>query len=140
MFFYRKEENEIAFLQVQASRKNKKKKERERRTADERSRAILRLRRWHSVTKASAELSTNRDEDFRGIGSTRLSRVGAHCFGSDVDYAWVATPQCRVLSPCLMAFLHAKDMGGLIILYVSPQLLKCGPFTTSTRCVTVAVL
>jgi hypothetical protein len=61
------------------------------------------------VTKASAKLvSMNRDKDFQGTGSTRLLRVGAHYFGRDVDYVRVATPQCRVLCPCLMA-LHAKD-------------------------------
>jgi hypothetical protein len=78
----------IAVLQVQELRKNKKKKERERRTADERSRAILRLRRWHSVTKASAELSTNREEDFRRSGSTRLSLVEHTVMANDVNYIY----------------------------------------------------
>jgi hypothetical protein len=124
-------------LLYRKNKKKKEKKERERRTADERSRAILHLRRCHSVIKASAELSTNRDKDFQqAAGSTTLvSR--AHCCGNHVIYVRVAMPQCRVLlCPRPMA-LHAKDTG-LIILYVSPQ-LKCGPVTT-TQSVTVAVI
>jgi hypothetical protein len=43
--------------------------------------------------KTSAETEFRQRQDFRGTGSTRLSLVGAHCFGKDVDYVLcVATP------------------------------------------------
>jgi hypothetical protein len=59
---------------------------------------------------------------------TRLSFVGAHCFGRDVDYVRVATPQPVLgIMPLAMA-LYMKDTG-LIIPHVLPQ-LKCGPITT----------
>jgi hypothetical protein len=41
----------------------------------------------------------SRDKTFEVVlpGSTRLSLVGAHCFGKDVVYVRVAMPQCWVL-------------------------------------------
>jgi hypothetical protein len=92
-------------------------------TADERSRAIF----WYGgdgnpCVKTSAETEFRQRQDFRGTGSTRLLLVGAHCFGKDVVYVLVATPQCRVLCPArvllcpLATASYAKDTG-LIILY-----------------------
>jgi hypothetical protein len=58
----------IAVVQVQESSKKKKEKESEQiRTADERSRAILWLRRWHSVIKALADLSTTETKTSREL-------------------------------------------------------------------------
>jgi hypothetical protein len=52
------------------------------------------------------------------LEAKRLSSVGAHCFGKDVDYVRVATPQCRVLVCPLVTASYAKDMGLIIPAHV----------------------
>jgi hypothetical protein len=47
-------------------------------------------------------LSSDREKTAEVLEARRLSSVGAHCFGRDVDYVRVATPQCRVFNQGIM--------------------------------------
>jgi hypothetical protein len=138
------EENNRCFTGPGIKQEQEKHRERERIwTADERSPSYSPvLRRWHSVLKASAERSTNRDEDFRGTGSTRLLLVEHTVFAiMSTIYIWAAMPHQAVsgIMPIVSnGGLACERHGTVHPICVAPT--EVWPHITTTQSVTVAVI
>jgi hypothetical protein len=93
-------ERRTSFARKENNEKDKKTAENETHQMDCSIRAAESFSGMEEMTPH--EISASARTESRQMTDERLPRVGAHCFGNNVDCIRAATPQCRVFTPWVL--------------------------------------
>ena len=93
-------ERRTSFARKENDEKDKKTAENEPHRTDCSMRAAESFSGMEEMTPR--EISALAQTESRQMTDERLLRVGARCFGNNVDCVWAATPQCWVFTPWVL--------------------------------------